>query len=172
MRKELRADKKKAFELGRNATIYGRAFNYGSKKVIKTERKLEKAYSKDPSGEKKSTQRLNNKWQNQSKALLKVTSNYSDAHNKAKNHVSELTMKYGKDYIKGIKYKEFSNERLGKTKIMNERVTSGKEWLASALITAGSIISPSPVKVLVSPASSDTRGMSVYRNAVKREKKE
>ena len=53
MKREFKDDKKKAFENGREGTALGRAMVYGSKKLIKLEKKIDKAYEKDPNGAKK-----------------------------------------------------------------------------------------------------------------------
>ncbi len=57
-KKEYKEDNKKAFELGKNATIYGNAAASSMRRTIKIENKASKQYEKDPEGLMKRTQRL------------------------------------------------------------------------------------------------------------------
>lgn len=47
---EIRAENQKAFELGRTATIYGRASKLAMDKLIKTENKIDKLTQKESTG--------------------------------------------------------------------------------------------------------------------------
>lgn len=168
MRKSIKQDNKKAFQIGKSATIYGKAMNYGAKKTINIEKKLDKAYAKDPKGSKKKTKKLYNKWVTNTKALSKVSSEYYRQHQTAKQHVDKLVKKYGKENVKNIRYKEHSNERMGKYKLMNERVASGKEYVSSILINIGSnalyLNGVTPFGVISVPKGSNTRGKELYKS--------
>lgn len=159
MKREFKNDKKKAFENGREGTTIGRAMVYGSKKLIKLEKKIDKAYEKDPNGTKESTQKKVNKWEKDAKTLMQIGETYKNIHENSKKHVDELISKYGKDKVNPIKYKKFNNDRVGEYELMNERVASGKEWIKSLVVTA------SPLPFVMRPASANSRGKSLYKRA-------
>lgn len=156
MKREFKDDKKKAFENGREGTALGRAMVYGSKKLIKLEKKIDKAYEKDPNGAKKSTQKKVHEWEKNAKTLMQIGEQYNKVHENSKKHVNELISKYGKDIVNPIKYKKFKNDRVGEYELMNERVASGKEWIKSIVVTL------SPLPIVMRPASANSRGKSLY----------
>lgn len=157
MKREFKNDKKKAFENGREGTTLGRAMVYGSKKLIKLEKKIDKAYEKDPNGTKESTQKKVNKWEKDAKTLMQIGEAYKNVHENSKKHVDELISKYGKDKVKPIRYKKFNNDRVGEYELMNERVASGKEFIKS------SIINVSPLPLIMVPKSANQRGRDLYK---------
>ena len=157
MKREFKNDKKKAFENGREGTTLGRAMVYGSKKLIKLEKKIDKAYKKDPNGTKESTQKKVNKWEKDAKTLMRIGEAYKNVHENSKKHVDELISKYGKDKVKPIRYKKFNNDRVGEYELMNERVARGKEFIKS------SIINVSPLPLIMVPKSANQRGRDLYK---------
>lgn len=157
MKREFKNDKKKAFENGREGTTLGRAMVYGSKKLIKLEKKIDKAYEKDPNGTKESTQKKVNKWEKDAKTLMQIGEAYKNVHENSKKHVDELISKYGKDKVKPIRYKKFNNDRVGEYELMNERVARGKEFIKS------SIINVSPLPLIMVPKSANQRGRDLYK---------
>lgn len=157
MKREFKNDKKKAFKNGREGTTLGRAMVYGSKKLIKLEKKIDKAYEKDPNGTKESTQKKVNKWEKDAKTLMQIGEAYKNVHENSKKHVDELISKYGKDKVKPIRYKKFNNDRVGEYELMNERVASGKEFIKS------SIINVSPLPLIMVPKSANQRGRDLYK---------
>ena len=161
MRKEYKHDKKKAFEIGRDATVLGRSMKYGVKKNAKLEKKMNKAYEKDPNSFKSRTRKKAAKFEASKKALDQISSDYKKTCEKGKQHVEELIKKYGKENVKEMKFKEFS---VGgeKTMLANERVSTGKEWISSFLVTAAT--AGLPIRVIMSPASKNYRGKSLYNN--------
>lgn len=164
--KQLKADNKTAFEYGRNATIAGKALNYSTKRTIKDENKLEKAFAKDPNGLKKSTQRKYKNVMTDYKTTNALKEDYARKINLAKEHCDELIKRYGKENVKPINYKEYKNERIGSMKLINEKVISGKEWATSSAIFATSFAAVasgiSPVGVFMVPASANNRGYASY----------
>ena len=157
IKREFKDDKKKAFENGREGTALGRAMVYGSKKLIKLEKKIDKAYEKDPNGAKESTQKKVHKWEKDAKTLMQIGEQYNKVHENSKKHVNELISKYGKDKVNPIKYKKFNNDRVGEYELMNERVASGKEFIKS------SIINVSPLPLIMVPKSANQRGRDLYK---------
>lgn len=113
-KKEVRADNKKAFEYGRNATITGRA------KVI-ADRKKEKA--KNRMDRNPDSTRLKNKYREASKIAYNLTKEYNADHDRAKQHVKELKRKYGGDNVKDLVYKKF-----GKRYVVNEPIHDISEY--------------------------------------------
>lgn len=95
---EYKADNKKAFELGKKATVTGKALKRATKK-------LEKANYKNVA--------------KRSAVFKKFQKDYDDLMSEIQAHHAELQEKYGKDAIKDIKY--------GKNGLINERILTGKQ---------------------------------------------
>lgn len=57
-KQEYKEDNEKAFELGKEATVYGHATAKSMNRTIKIENKLDKQYEKDPEGINRRTQAL------------------------------------------------------------------------------------------------------------------
>ena len=171
LRKSIRDDNAKAFEIGKNATVKGRALVYGQNKTIKLEKKLDKYKEKHLYDNDKRTKKLMTKITSNYMALKDIGESYKQEQSKAKQHVDELIKKYGKENVKDIKYKQYSNERIGTYNVMDERVITGMEWVTSAAVTAASsalmLTGNSPVAVLTSPKTADERGKSMYKNLQK-----
>ena len=167
-RTQLKEDNKKAFENGRDATVAGKAVNYSMKRTIKDEKKLEKAFAKDPDGLKESTKRKRKNVETDYKTTEILGADYQRKLKTAKDHCDELIKRYGKENVKSINYKEYKNEKLGSFKLMDEKVISGQEWVSSAAITGTSMAllygSFSPIGIVSIPSTGNERGRSVYRN--------
>ena len=98
---EYKADNKKAFELGREATIVGKA-------LTKSEKKIKSASYKNIEQRIATNQKLQSK--------------YNDIVKQIQDHRAELVNKYGKEAVKDIKY--------GKNGRIAERVLTGKQIAA------------------------------------------
>lgn len=105
-KQEYKSDNKEAFELGKNATIYGHAAAKSTARTIKIEKKLDKQYEKDPEGAKRRTQSLKKKWDASSATTLQLLENYNKYKDKAEQHCKSLIDKYGKEAVAEISYKE------------------------------------------------------------------
>lgn len=162
-RKDIRAENKKAFEIGKKATIYGKALNYGTKKTIKLEKKIDKAYEKDPSGNSKKLQKLTKEWNSNAKALRDIGQAYGSEHSKAQEHINQLIDKYGKENVKPINYKKYSNERMGDYNLVNEKVIKGHQYVTSILSEIAYILSPYG-GIIVVPKNAYGRGKDVYKS--------
>ena len=160
---EIRAENQKAFELGRTATIYGRASKLAMDKLIKTENKIDKLTLKNQQGSSAKMNKLKDRWEAQATTTANLSNEYKRALQEAQEHCESLIEKYGKENIKPISYKTESNSRLGKYQLINERVVSGKEIVGSILVTAGFMALPSPVAVVMAPMSKAERGRELYR---------
>lgn len=129
LRKEIKTENKKAFELGKEATLYSRAAEISNKKAVKYSKQGLKAYSKDPTVQKQSTKNkmLMGKSSVETTARLKKLA--EDKAKEAKEHYNSLVEKYGKENIKEIIYDKNGN--------INEKVINGKTIVSSVL---GSIV--------------------------------
>lgn len=147
-RKEYREDNKKAFALGRDATIIGKALN-------KSNKKLEK--HSDSQIEKVTNERLKKE--------------YLDIENAIKEHHSQLMKKYGKMAISDIKRDK--NGQI-KERVVSGRdiVTSILGTTGMGMMTVGTALLGSPIIPFgyMRPKTSGERGRSYYR-AVKRQEK-
>ena len=159
---EIRSENKKAFELGRKATIYGRATQIGMNKLVKTENKINKLSKKNQQGSSEKMKKLEYQWLTQAKTTLKLSDEYKRALQEAHDHCESLIKKYGKENIKPISYKKESNARFGEYQLINERVTSGKEIVTSLLVSFGSALLPLPMSVVVTPTTKNERGYALY----------
>ena len=159
---EIRSENKKAFELGRKATIYGRAMKIGADKLIKTENKINKLTQKNPQDSSAKRKKLEYQWLTQAKTTVKLSDEYKRALKEAEEHCESLIKKYGKENIKPISYKKESNARLGEYQLINERVTSGKEIVTSLLVSFGSALLPLPMSVVVTPTTKNELGYALY----------
>ena len=105
-RQDYMEDNKKAFELGKEATVYGHATAKSMNRTIKLENKLDKQYEKDPEGIYRRTQALRKKWNASSKTSAQLAKAYAAARDVGEKHCESLIDKYGKDAIRPIRYKD------------------------------------------------------------------
>jgi hypothetical protein len=123
-RQEYKADNKTAFELGKNATISGRAAARSMKRTIKLENTLDKRYEKDPEGRKMLTKEVRKRWEASAKTTAELASTYTHYKNRAEQHCKSLIDKYGKEAVSSIKYKDM---KLPKGKHSPDRFTTMNE---------------------------------------------
>lgn len=168
-RQEYREDNKKAFELGKTATISGYATAKSLKRTIKLENKVDKRFEKDPEGTSRRTKLLYEKWKASSDNANQLAGQYMANKAAAERHCERLIDKYGKEAVSSIKYKdlklpkgEYSPKGF---KTVNERVNSLSDYALSAGATFTSIglatIGALPVAVLVTPLSRKERGRAL-----------
>ena len=119
LRKQIRADNKEAYRLGREATIADRTYAIA-------ERKLQKALNKSRKDTTSSKRLLNSARAAFATSLAKANSEKARAAMKA--HRESLAKKYGDTKVSQIKYNKH-----GQT---NERVTTAKDWAINAGMSA------------------------------------
>ena len=172
-KKEYKEDNKKAFELGKKATIYGNAAASSMRRTIKIENKASKQYEKDPEGLMKRTQRLRAKWDASSKTTSELVQTYLKNQKAAEDHCNSLIEKYGREAVTSAKYKnvkmpkgEYSPSSM---KIMNEKTNTKSDYLLSAgatLTSAGiSMMAGLPMYMMYYPESAAQTGARVERAA-------
>lgn len=122
-RKEVRAENKKAFELGREATIYNKMHSRAQNRTEKMLKKMKKKPNNKKLLEKASAAAA-------SSAQLRIKRDESaDA---VKKHESELKSRYGAEHIKGVRYDKNGN--------IKERTTSPKRVAHNAaMLTAQAV---------------------------------
>jgi len=184
---EYKKDNATAFELGKSATLYGRASVKGTNKVAKLEQKVEKALEKDPNAEKRSTQKKQQALEDAKEATKRIQEKAAIYEEKARAHCDELISKYGSENVKTIKYKDVKyskNTDEYKTgtetrSSMNERTASNLEIAACIGATVASKLLLSAVGasgiVLVTPGTTNSKATSVYNGelgAVKYERQQ
>lgn len=109
-RAEYKEDNKKAFNLGRNATILGQAARIADHRLEKTRADVN-----------------SNKYEAISKTADQMKKEYAEALKNVEKHYSELVNKYGTEAISKLSY--------NKKGYLNESVTTGKEKVQSALLS-------------------------------------
>lgn len=150
-KQEYREDNRTAYELGKNATVYGRASARSMARTIRYENKLDKQFQKDPEALKGRTKRLRKNWFASAKTTEELTKTYVDYRDKGEKHCKELIEKYGKEAVTPIKYKDI---RLPKgeyspssIKVMNERTNNATDYARSGLITTTSMLTSAALNV-------------------------
>lgn len=181
-KQEYKDDNKKAYELGKDATIAGHATGRSMRRTIKLENKLDKLYEKDPEGLKTRTQKLRSKWDASAASTASLMNTYAKSRQKAEEHCKSLIEKYGDEAVKSIKYFDYKLPN-GKyspksIKVMNERVNKVSDYAVatglSASMTALMQFGGAPVFMLYTPATADQQGRqieySTYRSFRKTQK--
>lgn len=165
-RQELRDENKKAYQLGKNATIYGRAAAKSMSRTIKYENKLGRMHYKDPEGYKGSTQRQRKKWEASAKATAQLVQTYKKYESEAVAHCKSLIDKYGDEYVRSIKTKDIKLPD-GKYspsgfKTINERTNNlsdfAKAGAATLATNAALTLMGVPVIYLISPKTAGEKG--------------
>lgn len=182
-RQEYRADNKLAFELGKNATITGRATSRSIKRAVKLENKLDKQYEKDPEGIKRRTKSLNKRWQASSETTAQLSAMYKKNKALAEEHCKSLIDKYGDEAVTSIKYKEvtlphgkYSPDKFTR---INERTNSLSDYAKTGAATLASIsvstLLGSPITLVFSPRTTYEKArdleMATYIANLKNNKK-
>ena len=176
---EYKRDSKTAFELGRDATIYGHATAKSLNRTIKIENKLAKQYEKDPNGLRRKTQKLRKKWDASSKTSIELLQTYNENKDKAEKHCQSLIDKYGKEAVRPINYKDIGLKKGQHSpstfKTINEETTSIFESTASGVATvagsvAMSLLMECPVTFLSMPATTGQRASRVEEENYRKNK--
>ena len=176
---EYKRDSKTAFELGRDATIYGHATAKSLNRTIKIENKLDKQYEKDPDGLSRKTQKLRKKWDASSKTSTELLQTYNENKDKAEKHCQSLIDKYGKEAVRPINYKDIGLKKgqysPSAFKTINEETTSIFESTASGVATvAGSValslLMECPVTLLSMPATTGQRASRIEQDVYRKNK--
>lgn len=141
-RKEYKEDNKRAYELGKEATVYGHAAARSINRTVKIENKLTKQYAKDPNGDKRKTQRLRKQWDASSSTTMELTKRYMESKDKAEKHCKSLIDKYGDEAVSSIKYKDIKLKKgeysPSSFKTMNERTSNMEDAVAAGAATVAS----------------------------------
>lgn len=142
-RQEYKQDNKLAFELGRQATLYGYATAKSMKRTIKLENKLEKQFDKDPEANERKTKTLRQKWAASAKTTAELAETYRITKDEAEQHCNMLMDKYGKEAVSKIKYSDLALPKgkysPGIFRSMDERTASLSEYAAAGAVTVASM---------------------------------
>lgn len=136
-RQEIKAENKKAFEYGREASISSQAAAYAKNKSIKSQYKYKKALLKDPNMIKSSTQKKRRYAEADAMSSKQLEAYARSAEKKAKEHCNSLIKKYGSENVKSIRYSKFKAKDGSITERVNDRVISGKDVAKSILKSIG-----------------------------------
>lgn len=168
-RQEYRSDNKTAYELGKNATIAGRAAARSVKRTVKLENKLEKQFDKDPEGVKSRTKSLNKRWDASAMTTLQLSNTYMTYKNAAEQHCKRLVDKYGEEAVSSIKYKDvkIANGKYSPNRytVMNERTNNLSDYARAGAKTMASVgistMLGAPVAVIFSPKTTYEKARDV-----------
>ena len=167
-RQEYKEDNEKAFELGKEATIYGHAAAKAMNRTIKLENKLDKQYEKDPEGITRRTQSLRKKWNASSKTSAQLAQDYAAVRDAGEKHCKSLIDKYGKDAILPIKYKDIKlkdgKHSPSSFRTINEETNSVSDYAINAGLSlttvALNMMGVIPFAVLSSPSTTSQKASS------------
>lgn len=161
-RAEVRADNKKAFALGKQATVDSHASYIADKKALKAQVKYDK----------KPTNRRLNRLEAKQRTAERLDERSKESKRAAEEHVSELISKYGSQAVK-----ELRTDRKGR---VSERVNTGMDWVKAAAntamftalgLTALPAVAPIRMVYVEVPGSKSAYGQAEYRQTLKEEKK-
>ena len=176
---EYKRDVKTAFELGKDATLYGHATAKSINRTAKIENKLTKQYEKDPDGLSRKTKKLRRKWDASSKTSVELLQKYNENKDLAEKHCQSLIDKYGKEAIRPINYKDIKlkngQNSLSTFKTINEKTTSIFESTASGVASvagsvAMSLLMECPVTYLSMPATTGQRASRIEQDVYRKNK--
>jgi len=170
-RQEVRADNRKAFELGKEATISGHAAAKAAGRTIKYENKVDKQFDKDPDGIDSRTKKLLKKWVAAANTSLQLSGKYSKDRAAVEEHYKKLVDKYGEDAVSSISYKDVKlpNGKYSPSsmRVMNEKTTRTSERVGATVASVGSValmyLMDTPFAAVVIPRSTRSMAAEVER---------
>lgn len=168
-RQEYREDNRTAFELGKNATISGRAAAQSMKRTARLEKKLDKQYEKDPNGIKRKTKSLSKQLSASQRTTWELTEQYKSNKQKAEEHCKSLIDKYGDEAVTSIKYKDIKISKgqnsPNSLTTMNERTNNLSDYAKAGAATMASVgitaLLGSPVTMIFSPRTTGEKARDV-----------
>ena len=141
-RQEYKKDNAAAYELGKQATIYGHAAAKSMKRTVKYENRLQKSYEKDPEGQKLGTKFWRSRWNASAATTAQLANVYIVSRAKAEAHCKSLIDKYGEEAVSSIKYKDGKMPKGDHSpstfKTMNERTNKLSDYAEAGAVTLGS----------------------------------
>lgn len=170
-RQEIKAENKKAFEYGRDATVAANAATYARNQQIKSQKKLDKALAKDPEMLKKSTQKKYKRTLADIKSEKEMEKYAKETEARAKKHCDSLIKKYGSENVKALKYGNYKTKDGKVTQRLNERVVTGKEFAKDVLVR-GTIRAVFGTPVMISNDGGYERGKTMAKLTIARNRKE
>lgn len=158
-RQEYRQDNKTAYELGKQATVYGHAAAKSIRRTAKIEKKLDKQFSKEEERPSYRTKNLARKWNASAMTTARLTQLYVDSRSKAEAHCKSLIDKYGQEAVSSIKYKDVKLPKGEFTpstfRTMNERTNTMSDYAAAGAASLASVALSAtlrlPVTVIYGP---------------------
>ena len=155
-KKEVRADNRAAFEVGRDASVAARAKRISDKYLEKAQTKLNKAYEKNASSKK--IQKLEDRVEAEIRTNKMLTEEANRTAKKGEQMCSDLIKKYGKELVIDIKRDKNGD--------FSERVVSGEEVAASIVATSASFAISgaigAPLFFIYTPSGKEGRASSTY----------
>lgn len=161
-RAEVRADNKKAYALGKQATIDSNAAYLADKKALRAQVRYDK----------KPTNRRLNHLEAKQRTADRLDERAKESKRAAEEHINELISKYGSQAVKELSY-----DRKGR---VSEKVNNGMDWVKAAGATAmGTAIGMVALPMaglgswvyLATPTSKAQKGAAEYHQTLREEKK-
>lgn len=155
---EYKEDNKKAFELGRDATVYAQAHKYAERNADRARKRYEAKPNANRADKLKIAEDVETELYNKKTISEK----------NAKKHLKELTKKYGDDAVNGIKYDKHG--------LVNERTNTSADYglaIGTTLTSLGlSMVMNLPIAMIFTPTSKQEKGHRVYEATLLRKRQE
>lgn len=171
-RKEYRSDNKTAYELGKEATVWGHSTAKSMRRTVKLENKLDKQFDRDPEGTSRRTKNIANKWKASAKTTAQLAQLYADSRHKAEQHCKSLIDKYGEEAVSSIKYKDVKLPKGDYSpstfKTMNERTNNTLDYVTAVGASFASYAMAStmgaPVAIVFGPKTTGEKARYTEQN--------
>lgn len=147
MKKEFRKDNERLKEAVRKASAYGFALSKSYKKLSNANKSLDGSLKKYHRADV------------ERKTTSDIRSAYNVATKAAETVVQEMRNKYGNDAVRDIIYK---TDKYGNN-VVNEKIITGGQSIASVLASVGTILLPGPVGIAFIPKSRSALGNDLYQ---------
>lgn len=153
-RKEVRADNRRAFELGKKATVLGEASKLANDAASRREHKIEKlrdaGYDQNGAKVPKQASKLAVDYATKNR----LNAEYEKARHEVESFSKELISKYGDQAVTSIRRRDG---------VISENVNRGRDWLAAAAVSAA-ITTMTPMVAIFTPSDKRTLGRSAYQS--------
>lgn len=168
-KQEYKTDNKAAYELGKAATIYGRAMARSTKRTIRYNNRLDKRLEKDQGVESRRTKFWKKRWLASAASTMQLSALYGRTKELAEKHCQSLIDKYGEEAVSSIKYKDIKMPKgrpaISSVNVMNERTNNLSDYARNGAMTVGSVafsaMLGAPVALLFRPTSAAEKGYRV-----------
>lgn len=171
---EVMAEKQKAYETGKAATVTGYAAQKAQKRADRANARLEKA---EESGNARKVEKAKAKADLHNKVAEQLWKDYEDYAKKGEEHVAKLISEYGEENVKGLRYRENKlKSGKGPDKPISERTFNAKDVAVAAgktfVTNTAFRLMGLPMAIIYTPPSGRTQGTAIANERLRQAKRE